>query len=124
MPTRVELPSGNYAVLRDAEELIAKDARVAKAAFSVRVAEDNSRELTGDLTDKVKYALLKETIIEWSFAGLPLPKDAVDPDGVMGGLTLKDMNKLLEAVEPSYNAVMEIEEGPKAKKTEQPSVTA
>lgn len=120
---RVELPSGHWAELRDADQLIARDARVAKAAFGLVLREDGARELTGDLTDKVKYAILKEVITGWDFVGLPLPRDAVDPDGVMGNLPLKDINALLAAIEPHFNEIMEVE-SPKAEKEVTPPPTA
>ena len=122
---RVDLPSGHHAELRDVDQLMAADDRVAKAAFKLTVQEDGSRELTGDLTDRVRRALLKQLIVSWDFPGLPIPRDAVDPDGVLDSLGLKDLKELRKAIEPAYNEVMEVEEDPKKKETPaQNSVTA
>jgi hypothetical protein len=100
---RVELKDGQWADLRD--QVTGGDRRAAKHAIQLHINEDGSRELTGDLDDQVKYVLLRRLIVDWSYPP-PLPRDAVDWEGVIDKLDDDDLGALYEAVQPVYDRVL------------------
>ena len=105
---RIELRDGQWAELRD--EMNGGDRRAGKAAITLKVAEDGSREITGELEENIKYVLLRRLIVEWSFPP-PLPRDAVDWQGAIDRLHIDDIEALSEAVQPMYDRVLN---GPKS----------
>lgn len=100
---RVELKDGQWADLRD--QITGGDRRAAKNAIHLHINEDGSRELSGDLDDSIKYALLRRLIVDWSFPP-PLPRDAVDWEGRLDGLDDEDLGLLYDAIQPVYDRVL------------------
>jgi hypothetical protein len=108
---RVELHDGNHAELRD--QLTGGDRRRAKAAISVTVGGDEARTFTGELEDKINYALLRGLIVSWSIPQT-LPRNAASPevaDGILDDLPIEDIEALCAAVRPHYDRVLN---GPKS----------
>jgi len=105
---RIELRDGQWAELRD--EMNGGDRRAGKAAITLKVAEDGSREITGELEENIKYVLLRRLIVDWSFPP-PLPRDAVDWQGTIDRLHIDDIEALSDAVQPMYDRVLN---GPKS----------
>jgi hypothetical protein len=104
---RVELKDGNWADLR--EEMTGGDRRAGKAAIKLTISEDGSREITGELEEKVKYVLLRRLILNWSYPP-PLPRDAVDWEATLDNLPIEDIEKLGDFVQPYYDRALN---GPK-----------
>jgi hypothetical protein len=108
---RVELHDGNHAELRD--QLSGGDRRRAKAAIQITVGGDESRTFTGELEDKINYALLRGLIVSWTLPQT-LPRNAASTeiaDQILDDLNLEDIEALCAAVRPHYDRVLN---GPKA----------
>jgi hypothetical protein len=103
---RVELKDGGFAELRD--KILGSDRLAAKAAIRLHVNEDGSREISGDLDDLVKLALLRRLIVDWSY-GQPLPHQAHSAEqaqDILTGIDDEDLGALYEAVQPVYDRVL------------------
>jgi hypothetical protein len=106
---RIELRNGGWAEVR--EEMNGGDRRIGKAAIHLKIAEDGSREMTGELEENVRYALLRRLIVGWSYPP-PLPKDAVDWVATLDNLHIDDIETLAEFVQPFQDRVLN---GPKSR---------
>jgi hypothetical protein len=109
---RVELKDGQWAELRD--KILGADRLAAKKAIRLHINEDGSRELEGDLDERIKLALLRRLIVEWSFPP-PLPHQAQtmeQAETILGNLDEEDLASLYDAVQPVYDRVLA---GPKRK---------
>lgn len=111
---RVELHDGNHADLRD--QLTGGDRRRAKAAITVTIGGDDARTFTGELEDKINYALLRGLIVAWSLPQT-LPRNAATTeiaDQILDDLHIEDVEALCAAVRPHYDRVLN---GPKDSRT-------
>lgn len=106
---RVELQDGQWAELRD--QLTAGDRRMAKSAIAFTITDEGSRTISAELEENVYYALLRRMIVLWSFPQ-PLPRDAVDWEGVLDNMKIEDLETLAAAVKPHYDRILN---GPKAR---------
>jgi hypothetical protein len=107
---RVELHDGNHAELRD--KLTGGDRRRAKSALTVTIGGSDERTFSGDLEDRINYALLRGLIVSWSLPQT-LPRDAAGPevaDQILDDLPIEDIEALCAAVRPHYDRVLN---GPK-----------
>jgi hypothetical protein len=99
---KVDLPSGNWAELRD--KLKGGDRMAAMEAVRVEVA-DGKTTVDGSVEARVCNALLARLITAWSFEGVPPPATHINPVTVLEDLDLDDYNALCEAIEPYVEKV-------------------
>lgn len=99
---RVELDkAGNWADLKDVEEIRDGDRKRVNRAVKMQVDEDNRPVLRGGIEDDMRDALLTGIVENWNLP-IPLPKD--DPES-LDKLTIEQGKNLREAVEPYMDLV-------------------
>lgn len=100
----IPLSGGHEAELRD--QLLGGDRYAVRQQIQVDIRDDGSRTVLASMDEDTKYALLTRMIIRWDVPGHPLPRDAVDPKFVLDSLPLEDLEALLDAIQPSYERIM------------------
>jgi hypothetical protein len=100
---RVDLSNGNWAELRDIEQLNAGDRLAVRRVNTVPT--DDTTGVPASWKDEMRVALLGEIITAWSYPGWPIPSITPDRKTAVLQVPLKDYNELTMAVEPYLDVV-------------------
>ena len=115
---RIDLPSGAWVEVRDPETFKGSDRKKVRKSIRLSVTRDGVQEMTGDIDDVMRDALLTQIITSWSLAeqGIPLPSvprpvagtagSAVDPDVIADNLSSRDYAALQDAAQPLLDEVL------------------
>jgi hypothetical protein len=88
---------GQYAFLKEVNELNAGDRRAVRAAVPLKLADDSTTLVyPGDFNDQMQNALLARIVTEWN---LPHSLPRGDPR-VFDKLTIDQLDRLYDAMEP------------------------
>jgi hypothetical protein len=100
---RVELPEGNWADLRDPDDLFDADRKAVAGQIVIEVNPDTKvRVMRGDMDDKVADALLARVVDAWSYTHLRLPSK--DPES-LGRMKISHARALRDALEPHMKII-------------------
>jgi hypothetical protein len=99
---RVDLPGGQWADLKELDDLIEDDRQAARKALSVVTDDDGNMELNAGMGDAMRNAVMAQVITGWSFEGKPLPKDL---PGVIGSLPIATARALRKATKDHYELI-------------------
>jgi len=105
---KVNLPGGQWAELRDVEDLTTKDRLVVRRAQRIPAGdlpEGESMTISGAFKDEMRIALLASVITAWSYEGWPIPSVSLNPAAMIEQLPIKAYDALTIAIEPHLEVV-------------------
>ena len=103
---RIDLPDGDWADVRELDELRDGDRKALNKAVSLTLTSDegdNTGHLPGSYEDDMMDALLARVVTNWSLR-MPLPSRLRK---VLDDLTLGQAKALRDGVKPHYDLLME-----------------
>lgn len=103
---RIELSDGNWVEVRDLDDLRDADRQALNEAVTLARADDGSMVIRGDYRDRLRAAMFRRIITNWSFRE-PLPSKDVRG---LGRLTLAQARELRQKTEPWFDLLMERED--------------
>ena len=111
---KVELPSGGWVILR--ERLMSADKFAVQNAVKMELDTSTGLQHAAlGMINSMRNELLKLLIEQWSFEGVPVPRDHFAGSEAIGTtLDLDDYNALAQAVEPMLNKVVNTSPNPTA----------
>lgn len=112
MTTRVELAAGQWADIKDVDDLLDGDRKMVSRAVPLEINEEGRAFLPGDHMDRKRDAVLALVIENWSFSELALPsKDSTSLDR----LTIKQAKALHGATREHFDLLVMPQDGPEAR---------
>lgn len=99
---RVDLPGGQWADLKEPDDLIESDRKQARKWLAVVTDDAGNMALNAGMADDMAEAVLAQVITAWSFEGRPIP--AAYPES-LGTLTIPQARALRKASLPHYELI-------------------
>lgn len=100
---RVDFSDGNWVDLLDVDQVRDYHRKAANKTIRIVVTDEGEAIMGGDYEDRMRDALLRELVVNWSF-DLPVPsKDITSLDK----LTIKQARELNEAIDPHFALIRE-----------------
>jgi len=106
---RIELGGGQFADVKEVDELRSGDRHAANAAFTLRIDPETKQAiLPGDMDDNMRRALLCRIITAWNLQW-PLPSRRPDS---LDKLTLEQEDALYKGIEEHFKVIKGQDEDP------------
>ena len=99
---RIDLPGGQWADVKDLDELVEDDRKAARKALEVATDDDGNMLLNAGMADVMAEAVVVQVVTAWSFDGKPLPAQL---PGVLGSLPIATARALRKATRPQYDLI-------------------
>jgi len=99
---RVDLPGGHWADLKELDDLLEGDRKVARKALDVPVDDEGNMLFNTGMSDAMFDGVFRVVITAWSFEGRPVP--AVLP-GSLDALSIRQAKALRKACQGHYELI-------------------
>lgn len=99
---RVDLPGGQWADLKEVDELLDGDRKAARKHLAVNTDDEGNMIYNAGMSDAMYDAVFQQVVTGWSFEGKPIP--AMLP-GVTDGLSIRQARALRDACQEHFELI-------------------
>jgi NADPH:quinone reductase-like Zn-dependent oxidoreductase len=99
---RVDLPNGQWAEVKDPDELVEDDRKAARKMLDVATDSEGNWTLNASMGDLMREGVITAVVTAWSFEGKPVPSQL---PGVLGSLPIRTVRALRRATQEHYDLI-------------------